>query len=392
MIKLSKRIASGIVFISIAAASPFILATLNMWPESFASTPTFQVNNKPDLPLMSYADAVELAMPAVVSIYTTKEISIEMHPLFQDPFFRHFFGDPSQGGGAVREQQPGLGSGVIVNKDGVILTNNHVIRDATEIKVKLNSGEEVDATLLGSDAESDLAVLKIDKKDLPVILIGESKTLRIGDPVLAIGNPFGVGQTVTQGIVSAKQRSGLGINTFENFIQTDASINPGNSGGALIDGYGRLVGINTAIFSRSGGNLGIGFAIPVELAKEVMSQLIDHGHVTRGWLGISIRPLTDDLRKSLLYPKGEGCVIAGIVREGPAHKSGLVPGDIVLSINGVATTDPAALQTLTADLKPDTTYPLVIFRQGQTLDYQVTIGKRPVQETKKAEPSTPKKP
>ncbi len=386
MIKLSKQFTFGMLFIAIAAASPFILATLNVWPNSFASSsPNFQVSDQLDLPIVSYADAVERAMPAVVSIYTTKEISIEMHPLFQDPFFRHFFGDPSQGNGTMREQQPGLGSGVIIDKDGIILTNNHVIRDATEIKVKLNNGDEVDATLLGSDAESDLAVLKINKKDLPVILIGESKTLRVGDPVLAIGNPFGVGQTVTQGIVSAKQRSGLGINTFENFIQTDASINPGNSGGALIDGYGRLVGINTAIFSRSGGNLGIGFAIPVELAKEVMAQLIDHGHVTRGWLGISIRPLNDELRKSLNYAKGDGCVIAGIVRSGPAHNAGLVPGDIVISINGIATTDPSALQTLTADLKPDATYPLVIFRQGQTLDYQVTIGKRPVQEIKKSE-------
>lgn len=389
--KLIKQVTLGLLFVTIAAASPFILAALSVWPASFASTPAFQVSEKRDLPLVSYADAVERAMPAVVSIYTTKEISVEMHPLFQDPFFRHFFGDPSQGGGTLREQQPGLGSGVIVDKNGIILTNNHVIRDATEIKVKLNNGDEVDAKLLGSDAESDLAVLKINKKDLPVILIGESKTLRIGDPVLAIGNPFGVGQTVTQGIVSAKQRNGLGINTFENFIQTDASINPGNSGGALIDGYGRLVGINTAIFSRSGGNLGIGFAIPIELAKEVMAQLIDHGHVTRGWLGISIRPLSDELRKSLKYPKGDGCVVAGIVREGPAHKSGLIPGDIIISINGITTTDPSALQTLTADLKPDATYPLVIFRQGQTLDYQVTIGKRPVQETKQ-EPKNPEAP
>ncbi len=324
----------------------------------------------------SYSEAVSKALPAVVSIHTTKEVSLEAHPLFQDPFFR----DRS-----YREQQPGLGSGVIVDTKGTILTNNHVIQDATEIIIKLNDGREAPAEVVGSDVDSDLAILKIKLSNLPSIIIGDSEKLRVGDVVLAIGNPFGVGQTVTQGIVSATKRHGLGINAFENFIQTDASINPGNSGGALINAQGELVGINTAIFSRTGGNLGIGFAIPTSLAQEVMKQIVHQGHVTRGWLGVTVRALTPELRETLAFPKGEGTVVDGVLREGPAYKAGLLPGDIILRIQDQPTPSPEELRKITAALPPGKLYPIQIAREGQVYDFRVQIGLRP------QPPSTSKK-
>ena len=273
---------------------------------------------------MSFNEAVERAAPAVVSIMPTHALPKDEHPLMRDPFFRQFFGDlkhtPSQ-------KIPSIGSGVIVHKKGYILTNNHVIADADEITIKLSDGRESTAKVIGVDPESDLAILKIELKNLPVITLGDASSLKIGDVVLAIGNPFGVGQTVTQGIISATQRTNLGLSTFENFIQTDAAINPGNSGGALIDSLGQLIGINNAIFSRSGGYQGIGFAIPVDIAKDVMDELIEHGHVTRGWLGITVKQLNDDIRKSIHYSGKEGVFIAGIIRNGPAYQAGLRPGD-----------------------------------------------------------------
>jgi Do/DeqQ family serine protease len=323
----------------------------------------------------SFADAVSKAAPAVVSIHTTKQMTLEAHPLFKDPFFRHFFGD--QDLKVFQEQQPGLGSGVIIDSRGTILTNNHVIQDASEIIVRLADGREAKAKVIGADTDSDLAVLRVDLKNLPVISLGDSDKIRVGDVVLAIGNPFGMGQTITQGIVSATKRNGVGVNAFENFIQTDASINPGNSGGALIDANGNLIGINTAIFSRTGGSLGIGFAIPTSLAKDVMTQLVDQGHVIRGWLGVTVRQITPELRDSLSFPKGEGSVVDGVMRDGPAHKAGLLPGDVITSVNNAPTPTPVDLRRVTADLSPDKSYPMVVVREGQSYDFKVTIKNRP---------------
>jgi len=255
----------------------------------------FNLSNNLTGGVVSYADAVDLAAPAVVNIYTTKLITERANPLFNDPFFRYFFGDQL----APRQRlESSLGSGVIVSDNGYILTNNHVVEGADEIQVALRDGHSAEATIVGTDPESDLAVLKVNLESLPAITIGQSDEARVGDVVLAIGNPFGVGQTVTMGIISAMGRNTVGINTYENFIQTDAAINPGNSGGALINPYGQLIGINTAIFSKSGGYQGIGFAIPGKFAIEVMQQLIQHGRVIRGWLGIEVQDITPALAES----------------------------------------------------------------------------------------------
>jgi Do/DeqQ family serine protease len=369
----------AVVFFVVAIA-PFIIMKLGFWDETFAksNTPKY-VDAYPPIAnqqVVSYATAVERAAPAVVSIHPTKIISQDMNPILRDPFFRQFFGDMG-GQNMPQEIQPSLGSGVIISKEGYILTNNHVIAGADEIKIKLVDGRSAQAKLIGTDPESDVAILKVDLPNLPVIAMGNSDTLKTGDVVLAIGNPFGVGQTVTQGIVSATQRTSVGINTFENFIQTDAPINPGNSGGALIDAYGNLVGINNAIITRSGGYQGIGFAIPVSLAKDVMAQLIETGSVTRGWLGITVMPLTDEARKSLAYPKGDGTVIGAVVRGGPAARAGLQPGDIIVSLDGEKTNDANGVLTIASRLVPEKAYPITVVRNNQTLDVRVVAGKRP---------------
>jgi Do/DeqQ family serine protease len=366
-----------IVFVAIATLSPIILAKLGFWDSSHAS-PKFQASNVPSTPL-SNADAIARATPAVVSIHSTKEIAKDTNPVVRDPFFRYFFGDMRNQ--VPPEVQSGIGSGVIVTKDGYILTNDHVIKEADQINIKLPDGRVTKAKVIGSDPDTDLAILKIDLPELAVISMGNSETLRVGDMVFAIGNPFGVGQTVTHGIVSATHRTDLGISTFENFIQTDAAINPGNSGGALIDINGNLIGINNAIYTRNGGFQGIGFAIPVNLAKDVMSELIDQGHITRGWLGVTVSKLTDEVRKSINYPKGNGAVIAGMIRNGPAHIAGLRPGDIIISVDNKPTPDASDVLSITAKLKPDTAYPITIIRNNETLDFRVVIGKRPVKTT-----------
>ncbi|MFQ5488441.1 MAG: Do family serine endopeptidase [Gammaproteobacteria bacterium] len=324
--------------------------------------------------VVSYASAVDAAAPAVVNIYTTKVIKRRSHPFFDDPLFRRFFGSP----GAPRQQrQTSLGSGVIISAEGYILTNNHVIDGSDEILAALADGRTVSATIVGTDPETDLAVLKVELHDLPSITIGHSEQLRVGDVVLAIGNPFGVGQTVTQGIISATGRSHLGISTFENFIQTDAAINPGNSGGALINAYGELIGINTAIFSRSGGSQGVGFAIPVSLVKSVMGQIIEHGEAIRGWLGVEIQSLTPELAESFGMPDTKGIIIAGILRSGPADRAGLKAGDIITQIKGQAVDNATTALNLIAQTPPGESIPLQGVRNGQPFTLAATVGRRP---------------
>lgn len=321
---------------------------------------------------VSYAAAVQVAAPAVVNIYTTQKIQRQTHPLMQDPFFRRFFGD----GLPDERMESSLGSGVIVSPEGYVLTNNHVVTDADEIRVALKDGREVTAKVVGTDPGTDLAVLKITLDKLPVLPFRESP-MQVGDVVLAIGNPFGVGQTVTQGIVSAMGRQGLGINTFEDFIQTDAAINPGNSGGALVDVAGNLVGVNSAIYSRSGGNQGIGFAIPASLAKSVMQAIIKDGKVVRGWLGIEVRTLDESLATQIGSRVKKGVAVAGIVRGGPAQKGGMEPGDIMVSINGETVNDAQAAINRIAALKPGSDMRTVVMRNNQEVVLRVRIGERP---------------
>lgn len=328
----------------------------------------------------SYRDAARAALPSVVHIYTTQEIKAQRHPLFDDPIFRHFFGDRPEG---QPQRNSGLGSGVIVSANGYILTNYHVVEAADNIQVSLNDGHTYKAKVIGSDPESDLAILQIKADKLPAITFGQMESLRVGDVVLAIGNPFGVGQTVTMGIVSALGRSHLGINTFENFIQTDAAINPGNSGGALVDINGNLVGINTAIYSRTGGSHGIGFAIPVSSAKNIMEQIIQSGAVTRGWIGVEAQEITTELAESFSLPDTEGALIAGVVRGSPADIAGIRPGDVLLAVNGKPVKDPQVMLDLIAALKPDVNSGFRLRRDKSIVEVQVKIGKRPTMRPEK---------
>ena len=323
---------------------------------------------------VTYADAVVIAAPAVVNLYTTKVINKPAHPLFEDPQFRRYFGD---NGPKQRRMESSLGSGVIMSPEGYILTNNHVTTGADQIVVALRDGRETLARVVGSDPETDLAVLKIDLKNLPSITLGRSDGLRVGDVALAIGNPFGVGQTVTMGIISATGRNQLGLNSYEDFIQTDAAINPGNSGGALVDANGNLTGINTAIFSKSGGSQGIGFAIPVKLAMEVMKSIIEHGQVIRGWLGIEVQPLTKELAESFGLTGRPGIVVAGIFRDGPAQKAGLQLGDVILSIDGAPAGDGRKSMNQVARIKPTDKVAILVMRNGKEIKLSAEIGLRP---------------
>lgn len=327
----------------------------------------------------SYADAVEKAAPAVVNIFTQKLVTERVHPLMEDPLFRHFFGDNQ--GNARQRLESSLGSGVIISAEGYILTNNHVIEAADEIEVALRDGRTASARIVGTDPDTDLAILKIDIPQLQSITLGHSKQLRVGDVVLAIGNPFGVGQTVTSGIVSATGRNMLGINTYENFIQTDAAINPGNSGGALVTANGNLIGINTAIFSRSGGSQGIGFAIPIDLARDVMQQIIEHGEVVRGWLGVAIQNITEELAQSFGLESLDGVIISNIIRNGPADQAGLTRGDVITHINGAAVKNVRTALTQISQAQPGTTVKISGIRQGQTFNVDVTVMQRPKQQT-----------
>lgn len=324
----------------------------------------------------SYAAAVGQAAPAVVNINTSKVITQRNSPFFEDPAIQRFFGDAV----APRQRQENsLGSGVIVSPQGYILTNNHVIEGADQIEVALSDGRSTQATVVGTDRETDLAVLKIDLNKLPSITLGASDNLHVGDIVLAIGNPFAVGQTVTHGIISATGRNRLGINTFENFIQTDAAINPGNSGGALIDSEGRLIGINTAIFSRTGGSQGIGFAIPVSLAKGVMEQIIEHGRAIRGWLGIEAQAITPALAESFRLNEPEGVLVAGVLRNGPGDQAGLKPGDIIKLIDGKQVNDTVTLMNTIAQVPPGNSIKLQALRQGEKITLTAQVSERPAQ-------------
>ncbi len=322
----------------------------------------------------SYYEAVRRATPSVVNVFTSKEVRVQRNPLLDDPLFRRFFGDqfPDE-----TQRTTSLGSGVIISSNGYILTNNHVVEAADEIEVLLPDGKKLRARAVGNDPETDLAVLRVNADNLPAIALGSSEALRVGDIVLAIGNPFGVGQTVTSGIVSALGRAGLGINTFENFIQTDAAINPGNSGGALIDTHGRLIGINTAIYSRSGGSMGIGFAIPVSTAKMVMDQLIKTGSVTRGWIGVEMQEITPAIAESFGLENTQGVIIAGVPRGGPADKAGVKPGDVLLEIEGKPVADPQGMLNLVAALAPGSSATMKIRRQGRDMSVKVIVGRRP---------------
>jgi len=324
----------------------------------------------------SYAPAVARSAPAVVNISTAKVVTERPNPLLEDPVFRRFFGEgPSP---MPRQRlETSLGSGVIVGPQGHVLTNNHVIAEADQIVVQFADGRVGEATLVGADPESDLAVLEVDLPDLPQIAVGSSDALQVGDIVLAIGNPFGVGQTVTMGIVSATGRSHLGISTFENFIQTDAAINPGNSGGALVNAAGELVGINTAIFSRSGGSQGIGFAIPVSLANEVRQQIVDHGRVVRGWLGIEIQEITPELAESFGLQSTKGFIIAGVLPNGPAAQAGMQPGDIVTGIEGTRIDGPSTALEKIVMLTPGERVVLSGWRQQEPTQWTVEIDERP---------------
>jgi len=309
-----------------------------------------------------------------VNVYAAKVVE-NRNPLFDDPLFRRFFG----GGGPGEQVQRSLGSGVIVSPDGYILTNYHVVESADEIEVGLADGRKAAAVVVGTDPETDLAVIRIDERKLPVMVLGDADAARVGDVVLAIGNPFGVGQTVTMGIISAVGRNNLHINHFENFIQTDAAINFGNSGGALVDTHGNLLGINSAIYSQTGGSVGIGFAIPVSTAKSVLEEIIKHGQVVRGWIGIESQDITPELAESFGLARSSGAIIAGVVRGGPADRAGMRPGDILLTVDGKRVANTNDTLNLIARLVPGGTAKMTVMRKNHQSTLDVTVAKRPPQ-------------
>jgi serine protease DegQ len=361
--------------VTVLLAAYFVVATLKpAWLMPSGETPAIALFQAPSdraaAPVPgSFRVAAQKASAAVVSINTSK--AARRNPHSNDPWFRFFFGDQDN------EPQVGLGSGVIVSPNGYILTNNHVIEGADEIEVILNDSRRSRARVIGTDPDSDLAVLKVELDKLPVIVLGDSDTLQVGDPVLAIGNPFGVGQTVTSGIVSALGRNQLGINTFENFIQTDAAINPGNSGGALVDASGNLLGINTAIYSRSGGNMGIGFAIPVATAQQVLESIVKEGQVTRGWIGVEPSDLSPELAETFGVKSDEGVIITGVLQNGPAAQAGIRPGDVITRVGNQPVQNVTELLSKVAALKPGKAVDFVVRRQDRTVTVSITPGVRP---------------
>ena len=324
---------------------------------------------------ISYAEAVKKAMPSVVNLYSAKEFRTR-HPMLSDPLLRRFFGQQMDQG---QQKTFSLGSGVIVSPQGYILTNNHVVEGADTIDLVTTDGRRFTGKIVGTDPDTDIAVLKIDGDHLPAITLGNDELLQVGDPVLAIGNPFGVTNTVTSGIVSALGRNSLGINEYENFIQTDAAINPGNSGGALINSSGNLIGINTAIFSRTGGTMGIGFAIPVSLAKPIMEQIIETGHVTRGYMGVVFSQIGGGPPGRPAVRSEKGALIRDVVPGGPADRAGLRSGDIVVGINGKTTDDAATLRNQISGMAPGSRAPLKVSRGGDEVRLEIEVARRPKQ-------------
>ena len=368
--------------VTVAVALLFVVATLK--PDWLGRSPSrmlpqiVSVAQAPQAATLAasaassgYRAAAQRAAPAVVSIVASK--LSPRRPQLDDPWFRFFFSDRSP----QDQPQRGLGSGVIVSPEGYLITNHHVIDGADEIEVLLADGRQAQAKLVGTDPDSDVAVLKIELSKLPVIAFGNKEGPQVGDAVLAIGNPFGVGQTVTSGIVSALGRNQLGINTFENFIQTDAAINPGNSGGALVDAEGNLIGINTAIFSRSGGSLGIGFAIPADTARMVMESLVRDGSVSRGWIGVEPRDLTPEMAESLRLPVKIGVLITGVLQNGPAGNGGMRPGDVVLKIADQNIANTAQLFNAVAGLKPGSAATIAVQRGDRALELKIQVALRP---------------
>ncbi len=329
-----------------------------------------------NLPKVGFSQAAQKVMPAVVNVFTSNVVKTPAAPYMDDPRFRFFFGDEFDNN--VPQQSSSLGSGVIVSHDGYILTNHHVVESADEIEVALADGRTAKGHIVGSDPDTDLAVIKVDLGDnLPAITFGQSDQAHVGDIVLAVGNPFGVGQTVTMGIISALKRNHLGLSTFENFIQTDAAINPGNSGGALVDVEGNLLGVNSAIYSPNGGSLGIGFAIPTSTAKKVMEQIIQSGSVTRGWVGIAVQELTPELAESFKLKDTQGVLIAEVVRGSPADRAGIKAGDILISIDGKTLADSTAMLETISALPPGKVSLLKLLRNQSEIAIQVKVGKRP---------------
>ena len=371
---------------TVALAIFFVVHTFR--PELLPSGPSarggvvtlYESAGGPDgkIPQAGFSSAAKKVMPSVVNIFTTTVTRAPAHPFADDPTFRYFFGDPF-GNEDVPQQSSSLGSGVIVSPDGYILTNHHVVESADKIEVALSDGRHAPGHVVGSDPETDLAVIKVNMPGpaLQPITFGHSDQAHVGDIVLAVGNPFGVGETVTMGIISGLKRSHLGLNTFENFIQTDAAINPGNSGGALVDVGGNLIGINSAIYSPNGGSLGIGFAIPVSTAKKVMEQIIQTGAVTRGWIGVAVQDLTPELAESFKLGDTQGVLISEVLRGGPADKAGVKRGDILTMIGDKPLTDSTTMLDVISAIPPGKTVPLKLIRNQAAKELQVTIGKRP---------------
>jgi serine protease DegQ len=368
---------------TIGLAMLFIIHTLKpgLLPNAARSGVVTLYENTPDtgskIPSTGFSVAAKKVMPAVVNIFTTSTVKVPTNPFMDDPRFRFFFGD--QLDGSATEQNSSLGSGVIVSHDGYILTNQHVVDAADQIEVALADGRTAKGHVVGSDPETDLAVIKITLPggDIPAITFGHADQAQVGDIVLAVGNPFGVGQTVTMGIVSALKRNHLGLNTFENFIQTDAAINPGNSGGALVDGNGNLIGINSAIYSPNGGSLGIGFAIPVSTAKKIMEQIIQSGSVTRGWIGVAVQELTPELAESFKLGNAKGVLISEVVRGSPADIAGVKAGDILTAVDNKPLTDSNAMLETISALPPGKVTVLKLLRNQREVVVQVKVGKRP---------------
>jgi len=363
---------------TLCLAALFVLVTLrpDLLPRTTGRAGNIVVTQETATPVAgtrvaSYADAAKKAMPAVVNIYTSKEVR-SRNPLADDPVFKRYFPELS-----ATQRQTSLGSGVVVAAEGYVLTNHHVIQGADDIQLVLSDGRRVAARVRGTDPESDLAVLKAEEENLPAMTFAAADNLQVGDVVLAIGNPFGLGNTVTLGIVSALGRNYLGVNRFEDFIQTDAAINPGNSGGALIDTAGNLVGINSTIFSQSGGSLGIGFSIPVSLARNVFEQIVRDGEVTRGWLGIEPTAVTAEVAKALALARPEGVVIRSIQQGGPAERAGIKVLDVVVDIGGKSTRSVPQLLARIAELPPGSSAKVRVVRAGQDVEVDVMVGKRP---------------